>query len=104
MQFKSTRQVVEESNRVGVQFLLADLTAALTFLDVADATGSWDTRNRNLQNARSAYETVLRLLPRVFPSVEERSALQAKLDQLKKRLLALGYCIDPDDTEHPDNC
>jgi len=36
---RSTAQTLQESNRIGVQFLLADLTTALTVLDLADVAG-----------------------------------------------------------------
>ncbi|HLY40114.1 MAG TPA: hypothetical protein VKR52_02825 [Terracidiphilus sp.] len=91
---KSNRQIVEETNRAGVQFLLADLVAALTFLDVADVTDDENTRTRNRHHARLAYETVLKLLPRISPSDEERPELESKLEDLKNRLLALGYLKD----------
>ena len=87
----STRQIVEQSQRIGVQFLIADLTVAHTFLDVAEVTQSEDSRKRNRQNARVAYETVLRFLPRVSPSDEEWPSLETKLRTLRDRLIALGY-------------
>lgn len=96
---KSTRQVLEQAHRIGVQFLLSDLAIGLTFLDVADVTLSEEIRTRNRQHARAAYETVLRLRPRVSPSEEERLALEDKLGQLKGRLVALGYVFDPEKEE-----
>jgi hypothetical protein len=92
---KSTKQVVEQSQRTGVQFLLADLAIGLTFLDVAAETQSEDTRTRNRQNARSAYDTVLRLLPRLSPSDTEQLALLSGLRELKDRLIAHGSVFDP---------
>lgn len=97
---KSTRLIVEESNRVGVQFLLADLATAVTFLNVADVTQSVESRNRNHQNALSAYQTVMRLLPRVAPSADERDELNGKLDALKSRLAAIGLIDDSETTKH----
>ena len=88
---QSTRQILEQSQRTAIQFLMADLTVALTFLDVADVTQSEETRRRNRRNALSAYETVLRLLPRVSPTEEERRALDSKIAELRDRLLDLGY-------------
>lgn len=87
----STPQIMYQSHRIGVQFLMADLSVALTFLNVAEVTQSEDTRRRNRQNARWAYDTVLRFLPRVSPSDEERPALQFKIVELRDRLLAVGY-------------
>lgn len=97
---KSARQIVEESNRVGIQFLLADLATGLTFLNVAAVTHSDESRQRNYQNALSAYQTVIRLLPRVTPSAEERDDLNGKLDILRGRLAAIGLIDDPDTTKH----
>jgi hypothetical protein len=85
-----TWQIMEQSNRIGVQFLITDLAVALTFLDFAEVSHSEDTRRRNRQNAQSAYDTVLRLLPRLAPSPEERATLEIKLAELKDRLMALG--------------
>lgn len=87
---KSTRQIVAESNRIGVQFLLADLAAGLTFLNVAEVTQLAATRKRNFDSARTAYRTVLRLLPRVTPTHEEEMELTAKISELKRRLVAAG--------------
>ena len=90
----STRQIVEDSHRIGVQFLIADLALALTFLDVAETTRSEAARQRNRENARTAYHTVLHFLPRLSPSEEERGELEAKLAALKTRLLGLGCVLD----------
>lgn len=96
---KSARLVLEQSHRVGVQFLLADMAAALTFLNVADVTQSEDTRNRNRQNALLAYRTVVRLWHRVTPSDEEQCSLDERLKTLRNRLVALKLVIDPDNIE-----
>jgi hypothetical protein len=90
---KSTRQIVDQSHRIGVQFLMADLTVAQTFLDVAEVSRSDEVRKRNRENARAAYRTVLRLMPKVLPSAHERAALDFKLTELKARLLASGCQI-----------
>lgn len=88
---QSTRQIMEQSERVAVEFLIADLTVALTFLDVAEVTQSRETRLRNLGHARAAYATVLRLLPRISPSAKEQPALETKLAELKDRLQTAGF-------------
>jgi hypothetical protein len=96
---KSARLILEESNRVGVQFLLADLAIALTFLNVADATHSPESRSRNHQNAVLAYQTVVRLIRRLTPSAEEHEELHAKLAILKSRLAAIGLLDNPETTK-----
>lgn len=90
------RRIVQESERVAVQFLIAELNVALTFLDVAETTGVDDTRTRNQQHAQTAYLTVQRHLPRVTPTQEELLALHGKLAILKGRLHELGYSVDPE--------
>jgi len=90
----NTGQIMEESRRIGVQFLIADLSVAMTFLDVADVTRSEEVRMRNREHARTAYAAVQRFMPRLSPSEEERPELEARLASLKTRLLALGYVLD----------
>ena len=75
----STGQILDQSHRIGIQFLIADLTLALTFLDVAKVTRSDEVRARNRENARLAYRTV--------------TALEAKMTELKEGLLAVGCVI-----------
>lgn len=66
----------------------------ITFLDVAKVTRVAATRRRNVRSARAAYETVLRLLPRVTPSEAEQTLLSARLAELKRRLSAAGSETD----------
>lgn len=96
---QAIRQTMEESHRVGVQFLLTDVAAALTFLDLAEGTRVEETRNRNRQSALSAYETITGFLQKVSPSPEEKSTLDVKLEELRDRLLALGYLADSEEAE-----
>lgn len=97
---QSTRQIMKQLNRVAVEFLIADLTVALTFLDVAETTGSEETRKRNHQNALAAHGVVSRLMPRVSPSAAERPTLEARLAELRGRLATLGYDLGSA-TENP---
>jgi hypothetical protein len=77
-------------NHSGISFLLTDLDLAMTFMDVADASRIEETTRRNHTNARTAYDTVLRLLEKLTPNADERQALDAKLASLKTRLQAVG--------------
>ena len=87
---RPTAQLLEESHRIGVQFLLADLTTAFTFLDVSEVTEIEESRKRNLEKARYVYDTVMRLMPKVEPSNEERAELEDNLAELRRRLVATG--------------
>ena len=77
-------------NQNGVTFVLTDLDVGLTFMDVADTTHNAQTARRNDSNARTAYDTVVRLLEKLSPSDAERRVIEAKLAILKNRLQAVG--------------
>ena len=77
-------------NESEVSFLLTDLDLAMTFMDVADASRVDETTRRNHTNARTAYDTVLRLLEKLRPNTDERQVIDAKLAILKMRLQAVG--------------
>ena len=103
---RSTEQLLEESHRIGVQFLLTDLATAHTFLDVSEVTEIEESRKRNLEKARHVYDTVMRLMPKVAPSTEEHAVLEDKLAELRRRLIAAGQLADADheDPHLRENC
>ncbi len=70
--------------------MLLDLDVGMTFMDVAEASCVDETTRRNHNNARKAYDAVLRLLDNLTPSLSERQAIDAKLAILKARLQAVG--------------
>ncbi len=78
--------------RSGAEFILADLELAFTFLAIASTSGIADTACRNQENARTAYDMILRFLPRSIDalSAAERQNVQDKLTDLKSRLEDLG--------------
>ena len=69
-----------------MDFLLTDLSAACTFLDIANTTQNSATRARNVQNATAAHDAVRRFMPRVPMSEQENGDLLAKLDRLEGRI------------------
>ena len=77
-------------NQCGVSFLLTDLDLAMTFMDVADASRIDERKSQNHTNARTAYNTVLRLLEKLTPNTDERRVIDVKLAILKMRLQAVG--------------
>ena len=87
----TSSNLIHQSNRIGIEFLLADLATGLTFTEVAAVTSSVEGRARNWDKAREVYRTVMRLLQRVSPSPEEQSQLQSRLEELKRRLEKAGY-------------
>lgn len=88
-------KLVEESNRIGIEFLLADLNTGLTFLQVARVTSVAAGRARNFEKALEVYRTVTRLLPRVIPAPDQQLKIHAMLGALKGRLEEAGYFCEP---------
>ena len=74
----------------GVEFLLVDLDTALTFMAIAETTGNEETRQRNYQNARIAYDSVLQLMQKVTLDNAQNEAIRKKLTLLRTRLEAVG--------------
>lgn len=88
---KGSSRLIQQTNQIGIDFLLTDLNTGLTFLQVADVTSSPESRTRNLDNAYEVYRTVTRLLPRVVISPGERLQIQKKLEDLRNPLERAGY-------------
>jgi hypothetical protein len=84
------RELREQTNTIGIDFLLTDISTAHVFLDVAETTGVEENRKRNRANAQLAYDTVLRLLPRVTISAEQKRDFSTRLEVLRKRLVKAG--------------
>jgi hypothetical protein len=85
----NTMRVLEESNRIGIEFLRTELEAGHTFLDIADVTDVETTRKRTRQHARRAYDLVLRLMVRLNLSLADEDELHCKLNDLRRRLDSL---------------
>ena len=83
---KSFTQLQQETSAVQLDFLLTDVSAANTFLDVAGTTRDKATRNRNVQHAQEAYAMVCRMSDRVQKTAEQDAELQDRLDLLKARI------------------
>ena len=84
-------ELLRNTNNTGIDFLLTDLDAALTFMDVAAVSGIGETKKRNYENAYHAYRTVLRLLDKLDPDAAQRAVINHKLVLLKERLEQVGY-------------
>jgi hypothetical protein len=86
----------EQTNLLGIDFLMTEIAAGCTFLDVADTTGVEETRIRNRKNAQTAYDTIQRLRSRVTMSPAQLDAFSTRLKTLKRRLLDAGTMQDPE--------
>jgi hypothetical protein len=85
------REIVNQSNRIGVEFLFTDLRTAFTFLDVAKVTQVAESRERNRANAVKVYRTVLRLKPKLQLPKEDEARFEEQVAQLKRDLEEVGY-------------
>ena len=83
--------MARDVNRIGVKFLLTDLDLALTFMDIAKVSQNEETVRRNHNNARTASDTVVRLLEKLTPDAAQRQVIDAKLALLNTRLRAVGH-------------
>lgn len=79
-------RAVHEANKVGGEFCLTDLDAAMTMLDRAETTRDDATRQRNLLNAREAFEVVSRLAGRLTLEAEVEQTIRERLRTLSERL------------------
>lgn len=87
-------QLASDLNRNGAEFLCADLDTALTFTDIAASEDrDAETRQRNRENARKAYFTVLKLSEKIVFKPGERTVFDQKLAALKRALGRLGEVL-----------
>ncbi|HEY6972623.1 MAG TPA: hypothetical protein VJA94_25670 [Candidatus Angelobacter sp.] len=86
--FMKTRPIQE----AGLQFLLVEIDTGLTFARIAQAAQANSPRKfeRNLQNARKAYDSALRFRRTSVLEPEQKTGVDSKLEQLKIALRELG--------------
>ena len=87
---KSFVQLQQETHAVQLDFLLTDIGAANTFLDVAVTTRDPVSHARNVGHATEAYDLVLRMSERAHLSLEEAEDVRNRLALLKARLNAMA--------------
>ena len=74
-----------------LELLHTDLELAFTFLKIAeDAPSQPEKRERNIENARKAYETTLKWLERMKPGDPDEQEIRSKLEHLGQGLKRLG--------------
>jgi hypothetical protein len=80
----------ERMNRASAEFLKIDLQTALTFVKIAQETRDEIRRKRNCVAARKAYETVMRLVPKVELNAQDAQVVTLGLNKLRSDLEGLG--------------
>lgn len=77
-----------ENNRV--QFLLTELDTGATFCDVAKTSNDPERTKRNIGNARTAYDTILRFQEGAQFDAKSKSEFEQKFSHLQSLLKELG--------------
>jgi hypothetical protein len=80
----------EKLGEVKLHLITADLDVALTFAQIALQTQDRQKAIHNRQNARKAYDAVLRYMGSASLSRFDRENMMRKLSSLKSALLSLG--------------
>jgi len=73
-----------------IEFLRAELLTGLTLTKIAREAKYEDKRERNRLNARKAYDSILRFMPKTDMGNEELNDIRSRLEQLRSELRLLG--------------
>jgi hypothetical protein len=85
------RRRLSKIEKTGATFLITDLDVAMTFTRIAgDAAQDSEKRNRNLANARHAYDDVSRMSHHASLTDNERQNVDDKLAELRSALEQQG--------------
>ena len=77
---------IASSRRIQIEYLLIDIEVAFTFLDCARTTVNAETRERNLRNARTAYDSVEVFAGRPILRESDLNLVWERLAELKATL------------------
>ena len=80
----------QKVNSNGVNTLMTDLKVALTFVGIAETHEDESTIKRNVDNARTAFDTMTRFRVRFSFSPDQTREFDTGMEELKRRLEALG--------------
>jgi hypothetical protein len=73
-----------------IEFVLTELDTSITFCDLALASKDPMKTRRNVQNARTGYETTLRFSQKVQPYLESNNRYHEKIAHVRALLRRLG--------------
>jgi hypothetical protein len=83
-------KLLETSEALKLQFILLELDLALTFCTVASTTESQETRQRNLSNARRAYQMAASKVNNARVTADLREEIGNRLARLEHSLAEFG--------------
>jgi hypothetical protein len=91
MELKPDDNIQNRLERTGFSFFITDIELAMTLVRIATGSDNDpEKKTRNRQNARRAYDSVLRLSTSAALNEEERAEVDEKLRQLKSSLEGIG--------------
>ncbi|HEY2820154.1 MAG TPA: hypothetical protein VGJ06_03850 [Candidatus Acidoferrum sp.] len=91
--FAREKELREQFETNQVQFLLIEVDTGMTFCDVAKTSANPEKVKRNIANARTAYDTLLKFLDRAHFDAASKSAFDQKFARLQSLLRDLGQQI-----------
>lgn len=80
-----------EQNRA--QFVMTEVSIGATFCEVAKSSGDPDKFKRNVENARTAHDTILKFVDGVHFDAESKLEFEQKFSHLKSLLRDLGQDV-----------
>lgn len=87
---ESLPDVLSQTEVALFNFLTTELDLSITFATIASQASDTAKRERNLENAATGYETVLRYIERGGLTNGHRSELQPQIENLKAMLVKMG--------------
>jgi hypothetical protein len=82
-------------------FLAIEADTSKTFLRMASTTADLWKKNWYVENARKAYDTMLRFIPRATLNQTQTVELEGQMHELRRSLEQLGQEVVNDDAELP---
>jgi hypothetical protein len=84
------RRLKDESDKMGLQFVITELKLCLALLDIADHSFNRERQKRLRQNAVRSYETILEALRHLSPEAKVHHEINEKVRLIRTRLKQLG--------------
>jgi hypothetical protein len=87
---KARQEELRDRLQTQIEFVLTELDTSITFCDLALGSKDPMKTRRNVQNARTGYETALRFSQKVQPYLESNNQYHEKIAHVRALLRRLG--------------
>jgi hypothetical protein len=91
--FEREKELREQFESNQIQFLLIEVDTATTFCSVAKSSANPERMKRNIANARTAYDTLLKFMDRANFDAASKSEFDHKFARLETLLRDLGQQV-----------